>query len=242
MLSYFATYFLHQTSSNHEYMWKKTWFILIPSNFPGPKISTFAIFRTLQDLLFEICPPSLHLGEKQEISSHSKISAHRWPWKAWIAVWSVCEYLKNVKYLEKVCDTKNLTLARRSAFVRLITSLVFLVAVSLASVVFEGRTHASEWHWAYLQRLDLVVGLPCPDVQRGMCSHFWWEEHKNFPQKNQKFPPRFFLIETKDFQKTSKTTISFSHFNGAEGFLYFWPLDFPIRYTIHLTRTIRTHV
>ena len=73
-------------------------------------------------------------------------------------------------------------------------SLVFLVAVSLASVVFEGRTHASEWHWAYLQRLDLVVGLPCPDVQRGMCSHFWWEEHKNFPQKNQKFPPRFFLF------------------------------------------------
>lgn len=114
-------------------------------------------------------------------------------------------------------------------------SLVFLVAVSLASVVFEGRTHASEWHWAYLQRLDLVVGLPCPDVQRGMCSHFWWEEHKNLLKRIRSFLHVFFLIETKDFQKTSKTTISFSHFNGAEGFLYFWPLHFPIQYTIHLT-------
>ena len=118
-------------------------------------------------------------------------------------------------------------------------SLVFLVAVSLASVVFEGRTHASEWHWAYLQRLDLVVGLPCPDVQRGMCSHFWWEEHKNFPQKNQKFPPRFFcLIDTKDQQNN----YLFLSFQRCRRVFVLLATTFP--YTVYDSphRTIRTHV
>lgn len=126
---------------------------------------------------------------------------------------------------------KNLTLARRSAFVRLITSLVFLVAVSLASVVFEGRTHASELHWAYLPRLDLVVGLPCPDVQRGMCSHFWWEEHKNFPQKNQKFPPRFFFNCHKRLAKQLSLSLISTVPKGFCTFGTFWPLHFPIRFT-----------
>lgn len=98
MLSYFATYFLHQTSSNHEYMWKKN-LIHLDSNVSRPPNLHLCDFShapgpSLWNLSAQPSP-----WRKQEISSHSKISAHTWPWKAWIAVWSVCWVLKECEIL-----------------------------------------------------------------------------------------------------------------------------------------------
>lgn len=216
MLSYFATYFLHQTSSNHEYMWKKNLIHLDSVQLSHTNLSHLCDFShapgpSLWNLSARPSP-----WRKQDISHRKKQSPPIWHSSDIILFKDFCTYM-TLKSLNSSMISmwvlKKCEILGEGLWYQEPDSCQTLCLCSPHHVTCVPRSCESREcrFWGPDARFGVALSISAetwsgsrPSMSRCATWHvfaFLVGRTQKLAQKNQKFPPRFFLNWNKRLSK-----------------------------------------